>query len=198
MSEASAQPPEQDVSARPDGRPDWARRAIVVSVILIVVIAGGFIGAAFVPRWWAQRVGDQADGSMAAGILLGLFYGFVFTALPLAVLSLAARWRRSRKVWVGAGAVALVLAAPNLMTLGIVLGTGSGAHAGDRILDVEAPGFRGATLAGAIGAVLFLAFVTYLLVSRRRARRSAARARKELDAARAPAPRPDERDQAEA
>ncbi len=129
---------------------------------------------------------------MSAGILLGLFYGFVFTLLPLAVLALAARWRRSWRVWVAAGATALLLAFPNLMTLGIVLGAGSGAHAGDRILDVEAPGFRGATLAGAIGAAVLVCFVAYLLVSRTRARRSAAAARAELAAAARAVPGPAE------
>ena len=59
------------------------------------------------------------------------------------------------------------------MTLGIVLGPGSGAHAGDRTLDVEAPGFRGATLGGALLALAAIGFVWYLLSSRRRARASA-------------------------
>jgi hypothetical protein len=59
------------------------------------------------------------------------------------------------------------------MTLGIVLGTGSGAHAGDRILDVEAPGFRGATLAGALIATGLVAVAWYLISSRRRALRRA-------------------------
>lgn len=164
------------------GGPDWPQRLILAAVVTIVVVVGCFLAAAFVPRWWGQRVGDQVEGSMSAGILLGLFYGFVFTLLPLAVLAVAARWRRSWRVWVAAGAVALLLGFPNLMTLGIVLGAGSGAHAGDRILDVEAPGFRGATLAGAVAAALFVCFVAYLLLSRSRARRSAAAARAELAA----------------
>ncbi len=46
---------------------------------------------------------------------------------------------------------------PNLLTLSVVLGGNSAAHAGERIMDVDAPGFRGASLAGAIiGVVLFL------------------------------------------
>ena len=63
-------------------------------------------------------------------------------------------------------ALAVILALPNLMTLGIVLGRGNAAHAGDRILDVEAPAFRGGTLAGALLAGLLVGFVAYLLVSR--------------------------------
>ena len=66
--------------------------------------------------------------------------------------------------------VAFVLAIPNLMTLGIVLGRGNAAHAGERILDVEAPAFRGATLAGVLIALAMGAFVGYLIASRERAR----------------------------
>ena len=54
------------------------------------------------------------------------------------------------------------------MTLSIVVGRGNAAHAGDRILDVEAPAFRGGTLAGAIVAGLLVVFIAYLLVSRDR------------------------------
>jgi energy-coupling factor transporter transmembrane protein EcfT len=127
-----------------------------------------------VPRWWAQRIGNQVDGSITQGTLLGLFYGFVFTLLPLAVLVLILRWRSSWRWVVFAVVLAAILALPNLMTLGIVLGRGNAAHAGDRILDVEAPAFRGGTLAGAILAGLLVGFVAYLVVSRNRARSSAA------------------------
>jgi hypothetical protein len=153
--------------------PNWSRR-IVGGIGLIVVLALiGLLGAAFLPRWWAQRIGDQVGGSITTGGFLGLFYGFVFTLVPLIVLWLVLRflgtWRR-RAVGVG---VAVVLATPNLLTLGIVLGTGNGAHAGDRILDVEAPGFRGGTLAGALLAIACLGGVWYLVRSRRRAWRRA-------------------------
>lgn len=138
-----------------------------------------WIGAAFVPRWWSQRVGDQVDGSIPAGITLGLVYGFLFTALALVVIWWALRKRRSWKAYVAFGVAAAVLASPNLFTLGIVLGRGNAAHAGDRTLDVEAPGFRGGTLAGAILAALALLGVKYLLVSRRRAREELERLRTE-------------------
>jgi len=143
----------------------------------VVVFVGGWIGAAFIPRWWAQRIADQVNGSIPAGITLGLVYGFLFTTLALVVVLWAAGKRRSWKAYLAFGIAAVLLAAPNLFTLGIVLGRGNAAHAGERTLDVEAPGFRGASLAGAILAVLFLAGVKYLLVSRRRARTELARAR---------------------
>lgn len=133
------------------------------------MLLGGLIASATIPRWWAQRVGEQVEGSIVTGVFVGLFYGFVFTALPLLVLAAVARWRRSWRLLAAGVVVALILAIPNLMTLGIVLGRGNAAHAGERILDVEAPAFRGATLAGALLAVGLIGLVAYLLVSRGRA-----------------------------
>lgn len=168
--------------AKAESRPDWGRRALWAGALLVVVLLGGLIASATVPRWWAQRVGDQVNGSITQGTLLGLFYGFVFTLLPIAVLVLILRWRTTWR-WVVFGvALAAILALPNLMTLGIVVGRGNAAHAGDRILDVEAPAFRGGTLAGAILAGLLVGFVAYLLVSRGRAWSSERRARNERDA----------------
>jgi hypothetical protein len=150
---------------------DWKHRLLVWGGITVAALVAVLIGAAFIPRWWAQRVGDQANESFAGGIMLGLFYGFVFTVLPLLLIVWGIRRRRSGKMWLWILAGAALLALPNLFTLGITLGPGSGAHAGDRTLDVRAPGFRGATLAGALLAVGAIAFVWYLLSSRRRARR---------------------------
>ena len=127
-----------------------------------------FIAAATIPRWWARRIGDQVDGSGTAGIGLGLFYGFVFTFLALLVLSFALRRDRSWRARGWLLAVAILLALPNLFTLGIVLGSGSAAHAGERILDVDGPYFRASVLVGAIIAALAVVGVRYLMHSRRR------------------------------
>jgi len=170
------------VSSEPAPREsDWKRRLIVAAVAVGAVVLLGLIASATIPRWWAQRIGDQVDGSIVAGTLTGLFYGFVFTFLPLLILALTFRWRRTVRALVVAGAIAVLLAIPNLLTLGIVLGTGNAAHAGDRILDVEAPAFRGASLAGALLAAALVLFVGYLVYSRARAR----------DAAEAGVPTPD-------
>ena len=163
-------------------RANWGRRAIWAGAALVVVLLSGLIASATVPRWWAQRVGDQVNGSITQGTLLGLFYGFVFTLLPIALLVLILRWRTTWRWVVFAVALAAILALPNFMTLGIVVGRGNAAHAGDRILDVEAPAFRGGTLAGAILAGILVGFVAYLLVSRGRAWSSERRAREERDA----------------
>jgi hypothetical protein len=155
--------------------PNWSRRGVLAVSIVVAITLVWLAGAAFLPRWWAQRVGDQVGGSIASGTSVGLFYGFVFTLVPLVLLLLAFRIFESWRLRAAAFAVALLLATPNLLTLGIVLGAGSGSHAGDRILDVEAPGFRGATLVGALVASACVAGAWYLLASRRRAWRRAGR-----------------------
>ena len=155
----------------------WRRRLTWAGIGLVVVLVGGWIGAAFIPRWWSQRIADQVDGSMAAGITLGLVYGFLFTLLPLLVLLWAVRKRHSWKAWLAYVAFAAFLALPNLFTLGIVLGRGNAAHAGERTLDVLAPGFRWATAIGAALAVLLVVGIKLLLVSRARAHEEADRLR---------------------
>jgi glucan phosphoethanolaminetransferase (alkaline phosphatase superfamily) len=164
-----------------ESRTNWGRRALWIGGALIVFAVAVLIASATVPRWWAHRIGDQVDGSITQGTLLGLFYGFVFTLVPIAVVVLILRWRRTWKTMVFAFVVAIVFALPNLMTLSIVVGRGNAAHAADRTLDVDAPAFRGGSLAGAILAGLLIAFIAYLLVSRGRAHSNARRARRELD-----------------
>jgi glucan phosphoethanolaminetransferase (alkaline phosphatase superfamily) len=149
---------------------NWKRRLLVVAAIVVAVVVGVLIASATVPRWWAHQVGDQVDGSITQGILVGLFYGFLFTLLPLAILATVLLWRRRMRWLAAAFILALLAATPNLMTLGIVLGSGNAAHAGERTLDVEAPAFRWASFAGAVAAVAVVIYITYLTVSRRRAR----------------------------
>ena len=168
---------------------NWGRRFVIGGILLLVAVALFFIGAAYLPRWWSHRIGDQVGGSTASGIGLGLFYGSVFTFIPLLALWFAFRKRRPWKVWLLMLAGVIVLAAPNLLTLGIVLGTGNAAHAGERTLDVEGPYFRASSLIGAIGAAVVFAVLLYIVYTRRRGKRTEARLREELktrDAATAP------------
>jgi MFS family permease len=148
--------------------PDWGRRALLAVVGLVVVLAGYLLLAAYLPRWWAQRMGDLINGRFAVGVWWGLFFGFVFTVVPLVVArqALRKRWRWQTRVVIVA--VALLLAAPNLITLGIVLGDGNAAHAGERILDVDGPAFRGASLFGALGGAIAAGALQFLVSSRRR------------------------------
>jgi hypothetical protein len=169
--------PQPAAAAPPAQGRSWKRWLAYTAIAVAVVIVGGWIGAAFIPRWWSQRIGDQVNGSIPAGITLGLVYGFLFTVLPLLVMVWAIRKRRTWKRWLVFFTAAVFLALPNLFTLGIVLGRGNAAHAGDRTLDVEAPGFRGGSLAGAILAALCILAVWWLMRSRGHARREVDRLR---------------------
>ncbi len=148
--------------------PNWKRRALVGAVGIVLLLLGYLFAAAYLPRWWARRMGNLINGSFAVGVWWGMFFGFVFTVVPLVVARQALRRRWRWQTRVGIVVLALVLAAPNLMTLGIVLGDGNAAHAGERILDVDGPAFRGASLFGAIGGAIAAGAVQYLVSSRRR------------------------------
>lgn len=135
----------------------------IVALVLLILFA-----RAFLPRWWAQRVGHRVNGRFSGGILWGLFYGVVFTFVPLIVTRQALRKRFRMPYKIAIVVLGVLLAIPNLLTLSVVLGSGSAAHAGQRIMDVDAPAFRGASLVGAIGGAALAAFTIYALISRRR------------------------------
>jgi hypothetical protein len=147
----------------------WIQRAVFVVVAVLVGVLAYFVVAAFIPRWWAQRVAHQVDGRFTLGVVWGLFYGGLFTFVAVLVALQARRTLFGWPVKIGLIVLALLLEIPNLMTLGIVIGSSRAAHAGQRILDVEAPAFRSATVAGVIiGALLALGiFVLVTLVRQR-------------------------------
>lgn len=188
MTDEPATPPQPTGSAPapavgpPARRPEWVRRAIAGAVIAAGIVVAVLVGNAVIPRWWAHRIGDQVNGSQLAGTGFGLLYGLIFTLLPLVALRFVVRRGRSWRFRAWMVALAVVLALPNLFTLGIVIGSSSAAHAGQRTFDVEAPNFRAATLAGAIVAAVLFAGVWYLVGSRRRARRREAELRDQLRA----------------
>jgi hypothetical protein len=178
---------EQSTENRP-GAPardiNWTRRMTFIGVGVVAVILAYVIGGAVLPRWWAGRIGDQVNESSVMGVMVGLFYGIVFTFIPLLVLYIGFRRRRSFKAWALYVVAALVLAIPNLLTLGIVVGKGDAAHAAERKLDVQANYFRGATGVGVAIGVLLFAFVLWVMIGRHnlRAREDALRAeRRALD-----------------
>ncbi|EOM76164.1 hypothetical protein [Rhodococcus rhodnii] len=144
---------------------------ILGAVVLAVILY--FILAAFLPRWWAGVIGRSVDGSFGRGIGTGLALGLVCTLAPLVLIGFAVLYHgRLRNLPTLILAVlGVALAVPNLLTLTVVLGGGNGAHAGQRIFDVEAPGFRAASLWGAIIAVV-VAIALALFVWRYRRRGS--------------------------
>ena len=124
----------EPASGRDAGRGEVRRRLVRIVVVGVVVVAGYLFLASVLPRWWSHRVGDQVDGDLTTGALLGFAYGFACTLLPLLVLG--AVWvfrRRSVGAWVVGAGVAVVLAAPNLVLLGIAVGSGGAAHAADQV-----------------------------------------------------------------
>lgn len=153
-------------------RPSWrdvVKRLLGVAVVIVVVWLIYLFLDAFLPRWWAQMIGNAVDGSFAAGAWWGLLTGAVFTLVPVLLLAQAVLTRRSLQVRSAFLMLAVVFAVPNLLTLGIVLGTSSAAHAGERILDVDGPAFRGGTAWGAVlGGVVALVIVTMGVLYRRR------------------------------
>ena len=173
-----------DREIQPVDPSDDRRRSSPLTILILVGLALLFlIGlSAFLPRWWSHRIADQANGNFASGIGLGLFYGFVFTVLALAIAWFGLRRVHSWKGRLVVLGVALLIAAPNLLTLSIVLGVGNASHAGERTLDVEAPGFRASSLIGAVCASLALVALALLLRSRRRSREDADALRAELSA----------------
>lgn len=143
----------------------WVNRAILAVVLVVGAFIAYQIAAAYFPRWWAQRIGRQVNGGLSAGVLWGLFYGFTFSFIPVMVL---AEIRRGFYNWAGRlviVAVAIVLAIPNWLTLSIVAGSSSAAHAGQRIMDVDAPGFRNATLIGVIAGIILALALTAVLIN---------------------------------
>ena len=163
-----------------DGR--LKRRLLLGAVGLVLAVGGWFVGAAVLPRWWARRIGDAVDGRISLGAFLGLSAGVIFTGLALLVLWLGFRFRSSWRRAAFTLALAVLVASPNLLTLGIVIGDGSAAHAGERILDVDGPGFRGGTLVGTIIGVVLGALFAATANSRRRNKRRAADLRRTADA----------------
>ncbi|WP_232851907.1 permease [Nocardia acididurans] len=148
----------------------WRNRIIALVVLALVLWVTYLILAAFLPRWWAQRIAEMVSGSFSKGIWYGLVMGVLCTAVPLFLLLLAGmQWRKRGGPFIAGAAVvlAVVAAVPNLLTLAIVLGNSNAAHAGERILDVDAPAFRGAALTGAIVAGALFLFAAFLLVRRR-------------------------------
>ncbi|MGX6510819.1 hypothetical protein [Rhodococcus sp. SJ-2] len=166
------------------GMKPWLKKTIAVVVTLLVLVVTYFVLAAFLPRWWAQRVAGLAEGGFSRGIMWGLLFGILCTAIPLVLLVWVWQvrgWKYGRGVQIALTVLALVVAIPNLMTLSVVLGGGNAAHAGERIMDVDAPGFRGASLVGAVIGVLVFVFLVIAVARYRKRGKDLRAARADLE-----------------
>ena len=168
----------------PGKKGNWAARIILGSVALLVLVISYFALAAVLPVWWANVIRGQVQGNLGAGILVGMFYGFVFTFVPLLVAWQATHRAVSwpRKVVILVAAVAL--ATPNLLTAGIMFGASQAAHNGQRILGTEATWFPLWTQIAAIAAVVIFG-VGVILWKIWRQRGKTVKALKKADAERA-------------
>ena len=161
-----------DAQETPAKKANWAARIILFVAALVVLGISYFAFAAILPVWWANVIRNQVQGSLGAGILVGMFYGFVFTFVPLLVA-----WQATRKpvTWLWKLAILLVavaLASPNLLTAGIMFGNSQAAHNGQRILGTEATWFPMWTQISAIAAaVIFVAGVVLWRVWRQRGKK---------------------------
>lgn len=154
-----------------EGTPKWVRRGVMIVMAIVAAFVLYKIAASFLPRWWAQRMADQVDGGMTKGTMWGLFYGFVFTFVPLLLLFQIRRRFLNWKAKIAVVIVAFVLGAPNWLTLSVVGGNSNAAHAGERIMDVDVPGFRWATLIGVVLGGVFaigMSSMSVMLAHRRK------------------------------
>jgi hypothetical protein len=163
---------------------NWPARIILAVVAFLVVVIAYFALAAVLPVWWANVIRHQVQGNLGAGILVGMFYGFVFTFVPLLVA-----WQATRKAirwpWkIALVLLAVVLATPNLLTAAIMISNSTAAHNGQRILGTEATWFPLWTQISAVAAVAIFV-VGLLLWSNWRQRGKKVKAFKKADAERA-------------
>lgn len=158
------------IAQKPNLTPqDWVRRVVLAIVIVGVAYIAYLMSAAFFPRWWARQIKELGGGSMTPSVLWGLFFGFLFTFIPLMVAFQARRKAFNWKVKIATILIAIVLAFPNWLTLAIVVGNSNAAHDASRILSDNAPGFRWASLiAAVVGAVAALFFAGSGVARRRR------------------------------
>lgn len=163
---------------------NWPARIILAVVAVLVLVIAYFALAAVLPVWWANVIRDQVQGNLGAGILVGMFYGFVFTFAPLLVA-----WQAARKAikwpWkIVLVLLAVVLATPNLLTAAIMISNSTAAHNGQRILGTEATWFPLWTQISAVAAVAIFV-VGLILWTNWRQRGKKVKAFKKADAERA-------------
>lgn len=146
---------------------NWLVLLLVLTAL--AVLAFGAVRE-FLPRRWAEEIVAIVDGTRIRGLLYGFGVGLVFTLIPLLVLAQARRrffkwtWRMIVLV------VALLLAAPNWLTIAVAIGRSRSSIDGRILLDQSGQGFRDGSAGGAIvGGVLALIFITFSLrLSQRR------------------------------
>ncbi|MBW4095561.1 MAG: hypothetical protein HIU81_09395 [Acidobacteria bacterium] len=138
-------------------------RWIVGVLALLVVLAVVYlILAATIPVVWADTIGNQVNGQLGAGIPVGMFYGFVFSFVPVLVAWQARYKRMHLVVRIIVLAVAVILTVPNLLTLAILNGTSQDAAKAASILTNRATWFGGWSVSFMIVGVVLAVLVMVL------------------------------------
>ena len=167
-------------------RSNWKVRLLLGLISLLTLLVIYAIATIFLPVWWATKISNHNAGSATGGWISGFSIGFVFTLIPLLVLSQVHYRKLSWRLRGSIAIFAVVLALPNWLTLGIFWNPSDPARKAQAILNTGATWFGGASLVGAISAaVTALVLVIIWLVFRRqgaRIRNLAAQPNAPLDA----------------
>lgn len=173
--------PPTDESADHEQHDGWSNRTKVIIGLVGLVVFGilYILAVTVVPRSWANFITGITQNSFTTSILLGAVLGIVFSLIPILVFMAGLRMRKTWKGVVGSFVAALVVALPNIITIGIAVnGRPDGKSSADaawRTLDQKAPWFIGSTWVGiAIGAGIGI-WIAWATTSRRRAKRKAAK-----------------------
>ncbi|MBZ2198442.1 hypothetical protein [Occultella gossypii] len=151
--------------------PAWLRWPTIVLAAVAVLVVLYLIGSAVLPLWWAQLIGDQVDSVSSAGILLGLVVGFAFTAVPIALGVWAIRAKYAVRTRLIIGGIAVLLTAPNVLTLAVAVGGLESTQAARIEMLIAAEQFPIWSLVGVIVAVLLAVAIWYLVWNSRRRKR---------------------------
>ena len=155
-------PSPTDASRRPESKTRWGLRIGLGAAAVILLAIVYLVVRLFLPVWWATNIGNQTQGSLTSGIILGLVYGFVFTFVPLLVVW-QARYKKVSWPWKAViVVVAVLLAIPNLLTLSIYANSSSAAAKARSMIDISATYFPTWSIGGAVAAlVLFVGIAAF-------------------------------------
>lgn len=124
MSESPLPTPLPEPSSRSHEAPElkkplpiWLSRTIFTLVAVVIAGVALLIASATVPVAWANMISNQVAGKASASIPLGMFYGFMFSFIPV-IVGWQAHYKNMNK-WLRIGLLVLaaLLALPNVLTL---------------------------------------------------------------------------------
>lgn len=127
MTESSAPTPETSttLAGAKQKMPVWLVRTILVAAAVVILVILYVIASLTVPLTWANSIKSQVGTNMGNAIPLGMFYGFVFSFVPVIVAWQAHYKKLNKWVRVGIVVLAVILTTPNLLTLSVLYGTTS-------------------------------------------------------------------------